>query len=728
MKGFIFTVDAIFSLIVASAAVAILLYTYYLAPASYSPPVDEAYSILQSLESTTMLQASQGSSFAAYAVDGYISNQYTWSSYGQNGAMNSSTQGFAPPGPFLLFNFTAPCVINPNIAVADGLIAFTTYATSAIPCSASRLYVLNASTGSVIVNTTNGGTFTTGTTIYDHLIFAGNSIDYLNAFNESGGIVWDDFLPDVMNGANVTGIEDGYLQALGELFSPTNGTFVASTGLYMPIAYGNGEFIASQSGNGGNNAKLLSYSLTTNSFVHTWGFTLGSATISMLPAIGTNYTAAGTGTTLIVTSLGGNFLWKRTLDSQVQGGVSALGTSIFTETQNGVYGFVAPLPAPEIMFGPTIKNTANITPSAAHNILYVEPNDLELQGYNPQTGALLWNLSLPSGVGISRAYGDIALAYGNTYATSGEALYAFGMCKADPRASVLQTVAQMYIDGEGACANMILNQTYPSQNFGIFIDGQYAPSMDAAYFPGLSGTFVQVQKSNSLDLDSNFSIGAWIYTFSKGTGDQQVVYKNGGFDFFITGNNKLQFSDTAGHYALSNTLVGTNSWTYVVGVYNGTPTDNVLSTNTIHLYVNGALQPMGAVGGWTKSGGHGNPVYIGENPAAAGNEPFNGLMADVQIYNGSLSAGQVQQLYSEGPGGSPTMPAHLVGWWPLEGDSNDYSGQYNTGFSSNIIFLPGGFTPPSLQNAFLVSRAAVPMYLTVGGRPQLYNVSVVNWR
>ena len=76
---------------------------------------------------------------------------------------------------------------------------------------------------------------------------------------------------------------------------------------------------------------------------------------------------------------------------------------------------------------------------------------------------------------------------------------------------------------------------------------------------------------------------------------------------------------------------------------------------------------------------------------------FNGLIANVQIYNTSLSANEIQALYQEGIGGAPIDLQHLVAWWPLNGNANDYSGNGNNGQINNVNFVSNwynGYTPP----------------------------------
>jgi hypothetical protein len=65
---------------------------------------------------------------------------------------------------------------------------------------------------------------------------------------------------------------------------------------------------------------------------------------------------------------------------------------------------------------------------------------------------------------------------------------------------------------------------------------------------------------------------------------------------------------------------------------------------------------------------------------------FNGSIANVQIYNASLGAESIKLIYQKGIGGVPVDLTHLSVWWPLNGDTKDYSGNGNQAIPTNIAY------------------------------------------
>ena len=73
---------------------------------------------------------------------------------------------------------------------------------------------------------------------------------------------------------------------------------------------------------------------------------------------------------------------------------------------------------------------------------------------------------------------------------------------------------------------------------------------------------------------------------------------------------------------------------------------------------------------------------ISDEPATA----MTGEISNVQVYNSSLGPNTIAAMYAKGIGGAPIDLQNLVGWWPLNGNANDYSGNNNDGTASNVIW------------------------------------------
>ena len=83
----------------------------------------------------------------------------------------------------------------------------------------------------------------------------------------------------------------------------------------------------------------------------------------------------------------------------------------------------------------------------------------------------------------------------------------------------------------------------------------------------------------------------------------------------------------------------------------------------------------------------GNGIFVIGDQDPPGYVQFNGSIANVQVYNTILSNTTIQKLYSEGIGGAPIPNAGLIGWWPLDGNANDYSGNNNNGVATDVNWV-----------------------------------------
>jgi Concanavalin A-like lectin/glucanases superfamily len=124
------------------------------------------------------------------------------------------------------------------------------------------------------------------------------------------------------------------------------------------------------------------------------------------------------------------------------------------------------------------------------------------------------------------------------------------------------------------------------------------------------------------------------------------------------------------------------------------------STSQIQTFINGVLIPSGT----ESSAGLGSlsstaADYI-DCPGVINGCSFDGAMANVQIYNTALSANQIVTLYAKGMNAPPIAPSNIIGWWPLNGDANDNSGNGNNGAPTSVAFSNiARYTNPAMLNS-----------------------------
>lgn len=128
---------------------------------------------------------------------------------------------------------------------------------------------------------------------------------------------------------------------------------------------------------------------------------------------------------------------------------------------------------------------------------------------------------------------------------------------------------------------------------------------------------------------------------------------------------------------LAVTLQGSTKYWYANGHLIGTLTS---VPSLAHTHANVTIGAISS--GWT---GYGSAEW------------FNGTISNVQIYNVSLSANDIDALYLEGIGGVPISAQRIVGWWPLNGNGNDYSGNNDSDVQQQITYTTAwssGYTTP----------------------------------
>ncbi|MCL5095097.1 MAG: LamG domain-containing protein, partial [Candidatus Marsarchaeota archaeon] len=172
-----------------------------------------------------------------------------------------------------------------------------------------------------------------------------------------------------------------------------------------------------------------------------------------------------------------------------------------------------------------------------------------------------------------------------------------------------------------------------------------------ASFNGKSSIILNKNKA-LLNNQLNFSIFAWIYLNSYSA--TQDIYDEGNpinLTFRLNAG-MLQISDSnSNNNPIWKNFISTNKiplhqWTFVGAVLNSSNNGNYFI-----LYQN--LNKTIFTGGQDESAPGAHEFGIGGNPGNITNgpqnlNPFNGSIADLQIYNTSLSSYQISQLYDQG--------------------------------------------------------------------------------
>ena len=214
----------------------------------------------------------------------------------------------------------------------------------------------------------------------------------------------------------------------------------------------------------------------------------------------------------------------------------------------------------------------------------------------------------------------------------------------------------------------------------------------AAQFNGGSSTAIIVNNPTSVSQYA-MTVTAWVKPGPYPGGRLKIVGNNccgGNNNFYLdvyeggSGSTTFYVADSGWTNVNSPTgLFNPKTWVFVVGRYNG---------SYISIWVNGIFEGSLATSGALPSP-TGNIGIGGGN----GDSPFNGSIANIQIYNTALSSNDIKALYQEGIGGAPINLQSLVGWWPLNGNSNDYSGNNNNGVPAGITYTSNwysGYTSP----------------------------------
>jgi hypothetical protein len=200
-----------------------------------------------------------------------------------------------------------------------------------------------------------------------------------------------------------------------------------------------------------------------------------------------------------------------------------------------------------------------------------------------------------------------------------------------------------------------------------------------------------IKPDNCIMIYAPFCI-ARIFSYSKGDEGMSInvaIQPNGLIASQLFSTVGTSYTGTSAYSSVYPSSTFNNKWYYVATTYDG---------NTLTLYLNGV--PIATTNYITSNNIPDNGLFIGSynvpNSPILTNQ-YNGSIANLQLYNVSLSQSDIMQLYDEGIGGAPIALQNLAGWWPLNGNANDYSGVNNNGNAINVEYTTSwssGYTQP----------------------------------
>ncbi|MDE1851200.1 MAG: hypothetical protein KGH69_00740 [Candidatus Micrarchaeota archaeon] len=188
-----------------------------------------------------------------------------------------------------------------------------------------------------------------------------------------------------------------------------------------------------------------------------------------------------------------------------------------------------------------------------------------------------------------------------------------------------------------------------------------------------------IPHSVGIDSSSQYTISSWVRTtntigmiFSAWSGS------TGSYQLYLAGTggkpgSVCVWAGGSGAYC-TNTIVNDGSWHNIAAVF---------QSSYRGVYVDGRLVGASTLGNNISNSGNNQ---VGAQCSGSGCTLYAPMqIANMQVYNASLNSSQMQNIYQRGIEGLPVSNS-IAGWWPLNGNANDYSGYNSSGVATNVIY------------------------------------------
>ncbi len=222
---------------------------------------------------------------------------------------------------------------------------------------------------------------------------------------------------------------------------------------------------------------------------------------------------------------------------------------------------------------------------------------------------------------------------------------------------------------------------------GISLEGQC--NNELPQFVGqFSGTGSSIMVASARNLNASYiTISAWINPSSYNCASDHCIILNKENQYEIaitdgTGSFNAAMDPSWAWYGPSTPLpIG--QWSFVAITWDGVTQEYYVNGYPVYS-INAGSGPIAPQNYCLQIGARGG--------CGSSGSLFPGDIADVQVYNTTLSANQIYSLYVQGIGSPPVSAAYSVGWWPLNGNAQDYSGNENSGTASSGVSYTSSWT------------------------------------
>ena len=720
MKGIVFTLDAVFAIMIATIAISILLYFNYAPVNQYSIDSSSVGSLVSMLSTTTL--ANFSSPLAAQINNQYQARNQTWPEFYQsdNGS-NSNMNGPNTDSILMVYNVSSQYINANGIVAADGTI-------NILDCGCGTYY----NSYGYLIQLSDSPSDTPG-----YLIYYDNTYVSANNVNVTNG-QWSFKLPS----------------SSSQISSPILGY----DGMIIVPVY-----------TSGNSAETGIIGIHANNGTEAWILNIGGEVNSI--AIANGDMAAEVGNTVKVFGYQGQgvpiSIYNTTYayvptrivfydgsfyvaDSSSTEGISVYNNALFSQsTSNYTTGVGNVSSGPWKVYMPPYigKSLGGGQPVASGGNLYTLWSNKYLVDQNPDNGQIKWAIQIPYSGTLSPR---MILAYGELYTVVGNRLISFGSCPGISSRSMLSNLISFYTYELSSCADTLLSAANPSQNASVMTSSGYTTGIlyqnKTLMYPYMlnftgDGSYVSISNNSALSPEAGpngkMSLCVW-YEITSLSGYYGPLIKgknppsNGNaWEYTLdqkgsvpTTHPSFTVWSSSGQniaYGEANTITFNsmlNNWSFACFTYN-------YPNQKAYYYFNGKQYNANITSAYgpASSGNGALIVGAGENPSNPTTNPGYSKVSvsDLQIYNTILSPNQIKNLYLQGITASPIQSDGLVGWWPLGGDANDYSGNDHTGFISNVIASYAGFISPGYQDSQTVSVSKVIVLSQLSGEYSFYN-------